>query len=215
MTPLLRRIALLILLALPFTLVLDAAAQLDGAAPEPVRSEPTATQIRRALRHYRHEPTIRQLLDAIATDPTIDPERARELARRARRGGWLPTLRVGARRGQQRDLSQSGGETDPDVSTDDDLTLDGSLTFRFDRAAYGPDEVSLAREERSRALERQERARTVVAAYFERRRLQLERDLGGSTDVGVELRILELEALLDAFTGGAFSRLSRGGRPAD
>ena len=119
----------------------------------------------------------------------------------------MPTLRVGARRGQQRDLSQSGAAADPELSTDDDLTLDASLTFRFDRAAYGADEVSLAREERSRALELQERARTVVAAYFERRRLQLERDLSGESDVGVELRILELEALLDAFTGGAFRRL--------
>lgn len=212
MHTLFRRLALLLLLVLPFALELDAAAQLDGAA-EP--AQPTPAQIARALRQYRHEPTVRQLLQAIAEDPTIDPERARELARRARRGGWLPTLRVGARRGQQRDLSQSGGETDPDVSTDDDLTLDASLTFRFDRAAYGPDEVSLAREERSRTLERQERARTVVAAYFERRRLQVERDLGGPGGVDVQLRILELEALLDAFTGGAFTRLSREGGASD
>jgi len=209
-----RRLALLLLLALPFTLELDAAAQLDGSSTS-TPAQPTSSQIARALRQYRHEPSVRQLLQAIAADPTIDPERARELARRARRGGWLPTLRVGARRGQQRDLSQSGGETDPDVSTDDDLTLDASLTFRFDRAAYGPDEVSLAREERSRTLERQERARTVVAAYFERRRLQVERDLGEPAGVDVQLRILELEALLDAFTGGAFSRLSRQGAATD
>jgi len=207
-----RRLVLLLLFALPFGFE-HASAQLDGAPAEPVA--PTPAQIRQALHRYRYEPTVRQLLEAIAEDPAIDPERARELARRARRGGWLPTLRVGARRGQQRDLSQSGGETDPDVSTDDDLTLDASLTFRLDRAAYGPDEVSLAREERSRALDRQERARTVVAAYFERRRLQLERDLGGASAVDVELRILELEALLDAFTGGAFSRLSRARRTGD
>ncbi len=204
MTTAARRLALLLLLALPFGLELDAAAQLDDVDAVDVR--PSQARIARALRRYRHEPTIRQLLDAIAADPTLDPERARELARRARRGGWLPTLRVGARRGQQRDLSQSGGTTDPELSTDDDLTLDASLTFRFDRAAYGPDEVSLAREERTRALELQERARTVVAAYFERRRLQLERDLSGESDVASELRILELEALLDAFTNGAFHR---------
>lgn len=205
MTTLTRRLALLLLLSLPFALELDASAQL---ADEPA-VRPNRGRIARALRRYRHEPSIRQLLEAIASDPAFDPERARELARRARRGGWLPTLRVGARRGQQRDLSQTGGTTDTELSTDDDLTLDASLTFRFDRAAYGADEVSLAREERSRALELQERARTVVAAYFERRRLQLERDLGGETDLGSELRILELEALLDAFTGGAFHRLTR------
>jgi len=204
MPTLVRRLALLLLLALPFSLQLRAAAQLDEGQPQ---ARPTRARIGEALRRYRHEPSVRQLLDAIASDPTLDPERAREMARRARRGGWLPTLRIGARRGQQRDLSQSGSTADPSLSTDDDLTLDATLTFRFDRAAYGPDEVSLAREERSRALELQERARTVVAAYFERRRLQLERDLSGESDVGVEVRILELEALLDAFTGGAFRRL--------
>ena len=126
----------------------------------------------------------------------------------ARRGGWLPTLQVGARRGQQRDLSQAGAD-DPRLSTDDDLTLDATLTFRLDRAAYGPDEVALAREERTRELERQERYRVVIAAYYERRRLQLERDLMGRHDVLTAVRIRELAALLDAFTGGAFTRGTR------
>jgi len=47
----------------------------------------------------------------------------------------------------------------------------------------------------------------VVHLYFERRRLQLERDLGGQVEVASELRILEAEALLDVFTNGAFSRM--------
>ena len=206
MTRTLRRAVFLLALSLPFVLgaLPNARAQLEGAAPEP---SPAA--IARALRRYRHEPSIGALLRAIRDDDAFDPERARELARRARRGGWLPTLQVGARRGQQRDLSQAGSTADPRLSTDDDLTLDASLTFRLDRAAYGPDEVALAREERSRALDRQERARTVVAAYFERRRLQLERDLLGRRDLETVLRIHELGALLDAFTGGAFTRLSQ------
>lgn len=95
------------------------------------------------------------------------------------------------------------------VSTDDDLVLDASLTLRLDRAAYGPDEVSLARETRARAEARDARARLVVAAYFERRRLQLERDLLERRDLATSLRIQELGALLDALTSGAFTRLRR------
>ncbi|MAQ13577.1 MAG: hypothetical protein CMN30_02105 [Sandaracinus sp.] len=203
MTPVLRRSLLLVGLALPALLAGASAAQDD---PQP--REPSPRVIARALARYRHEPTVEVLLRAIADDEAFDPERARALARRARRGGWLPTLQVGARRGQQRDLSQAGAD-DPRLSTDDDLTLDATLTFRLDRAAYGPDEVALAREERTRELERQERYRVVIAAYYERRRLQLERDLMGRHDVLTAVRIRELAALLDAFTGGAFTRGTR------
>lgn len=157
---------------------------------------------------YQHEPRIDQLLAVVYAQPPLDPARARQLARRARRGGWLPTMRVALRRGQARDYSSQLDDT-PDLrlSTDDDLVLEASLVFRLDRAAYGADEVALAREERSRELMREQRVRTVIAAFFERRRLQLERDLDRRGDAGRELRIRELEALLDAFTSGAFSRM--------
>lgn len=208
----LRRSALILLIALPWLLALgqDAVAQ-DEVPGEARPSDPSPAAISRALRRYRHEPSVEVLLRAVAADDAFDPERARALARRARRGGWLPTLRVGARRGQQRDLSQAGTAEDPRLSTDDDLSLDATLTFRFDRAAYGPDEVALAREERSRALERQGRYRMIIAAYFERRRLQLERDLMGRRDVMTLVRIRELASLLDALTGGAFQSARGGG----
>ena len=76
------------------------------------------------------------------------------------------------------------------------------------------------RELRHLEERRLEIATQVVHLYFERRRLQLERDLAGTTDVAIELRIIEAEALLDVFTSGAFSRMmaesiTRGATPAD
>ena len=124
----------------------------------------------------------------------------------------MPQLRVGVRRGRERDLSTQ--TTSTRLSTDDDLVFDASLTMRLDRAVYGPDEVSLAREIRARAESRDARARLLVAAYFERRRLQLERDLLGRDDLATHLRIDELGALLDALTSGAFTRLRRRPRPS-
>ena len=174
--------------------------------------EPSERDIRRGLQRYAHEPSVGALLKVVQADRAFDPTEARRIARRARRGGWLPTLRLAARRGQARDLSQSGIAADPRLSTDDDLTVEGSLSIRLDRAVYGPDEVALSREERSRAIERQQRAAMVVAAYFERRRLQLERDLSGRRDVATFIRIRELGALLDAFTSGAFTRMMRRSR---
>lgn len=168
-------------------------------------------RITEALERYDHEPTPEELLEHLDEDGAFEPDAVRRLVRRARRGGWLPQLRVGVRRGRERDLSTQ--TTSTRLSTDDDLVFDASLTMRLDRAVYGPDEVSLAREIRARAEARDARARVLVAAYFERRRLQLERDLLGRDDLATHVRIDELGALLDALTSGAFTRLRRRPRP--
>lgn len=185
-----------------------------GRAQPPERAEPSEpnepqVDVRRALRAYRHEPTIGQLVAAVRALDDFDLSVPRKALRRARRGGWLPTLRVAARRGRERDLSAQIEDESTRVSTDDDLTLEASLTFRFDRAAFGPNEVAWARETRARERARDERIQWVIAAYFERRRLQLERDLHGRNDVESELRIVELGALIDALSGGAFTRMMR------
>jgi hypothetical protein len=184
-----------------------AAASATSVASAQTVEEVDALQLAEALERYANEPRVDALLEHVDDDDAYDPESVQRLVRRARRGGWLPQVRLGVRRGRTQDLSTQ--TTSTRVSTDDDLVLDASLTLRLDRAAYGPDEVSLAREGRARAEARDARARLVVAAYFERRRLQLERDLLGRRDLGTLLRIEELGALLDALTSGAFSRLRR------
>lgn len=189
------------------------AASVQAQAPaEEAPAEEAAEErmsVQRALRAYRHEPTVAQLVRAVRELDDYDLGVPRRALRRSRRGGWLPTVRVAARRGQQYDLSAQIEDESTRVSTDDDLTLEASLTFRFDRAAYGPDEVAWARETRARERAREERIQTLIAAYFERRRLQLERDLRGRDDLEVALRIAELEALIDALSGGAFTRMMR------
>jgi hypothetical protein len=197
--------------ALVAVLIAAAASGISSvASAQTVDGEVDALQLAEALERYANEPRVEDLLAHVDDDDAYDPESVQRLVRRARRGGWLPQVRVGVRRGRTQDLSTQ--TTSTRVSTDDDLVLDASLTLRFDRAAYGPDEVSLAREARARAEARDARARLVVAAYFERRRLQLERDLLGRRDLGTSLRIAELGALLDALTSGAFSRLRRRAR---
>ena len=55
----------------------------------------------------------------------------------------------------------------------------------------------------------------IVALYFERRRLLVERELTGAPDLVAELRILEIEALLDALTEGRFGQALRGAAEAE
>ncbi|HJL18739.1 MAG TPA: hypothetical protein RMH99_23965 [Sandaracinaceae bacterium LLY-WYZ-13_1] len=184
----------------------------EARAAEADRGEPPALsreRIRRALRRYRREPSVARVVRAALRERTARPSRIHDAMNRARGAGWLPRVRASLRRGQAVDLR--GLADDPEavtnVSTDDDLTFEASLTFDLDRIVFASQETTLLRELRATEQREAEVARAVVHLYFERRRLQLERDLLGRHDLPRALRILETEALLDAFTGGAFTRM--------
>ena len=177
----------------------------------------TPERIEVALHRYRREPEVERVIAAAWRARSASPSRVHDAMNRARGTGWLPTARTSIRRGQTVDLRGLTGDTlgtPTNVSTDDALTFEATLTFRLDRIVFASEEVPMLRELRSVELERSDLARVIVHLYFERRRLQLERDLAGLVDVPRALRILEIEALLDAFTEGSFTRMM-GGRSTD
>lgn len=205
--------ALLLAGALGSSLASAAVRAQEGAPVEPRSQDTTAVpridphRMEAALhRLARSEPPIRRVVRAATEVSAPDPDRASSLASRARLRGLVPVARAGVRRGQGQDLSelQSGDTTR--LSTDDELALHATLTFELDRLVFSGEEVSLLREERTRRAARADVVREVVHLYFERRRLLLERALL-APDLEREIRIEEITALLDAFTGGAFSRM--------
>ena len=194
---------------------LSSRAQAQDAEPQArTTREPSRAEIAAALGQYRHEPTVDRVIDAALRVAQVLPERAREAAHRARLSGWLPTARVGVRRGTGRDLAlQSTDLLDrTNVSTDDTLAVEGVLVFRLDRVVFAREEVALLHEEQALAEERDALMRDVERIYFERRRLQLERDLLGEADAEHAVRIAEATALLDAYTHGEFTRAFAGRR---
>ncbi len=179
-------------------------------AQEPAQTSipaPTQAAVQDALARYAREPSVERVVRAAVRAAGRDKSGA--LASRARTAGWVPRVGLRARRGQTVDLatSQTTDEEALRLSTDDDLTLEASLTFELDRVVFRGEEVALAREARAERQARAERTRDVIALYFERRRLQLERDLGAPPSVARAARIAEIEALLDVFTNGAFQRM--------
>jgi hypothetical protein len=108
-----------------------------------------------------------------------------------------------------RDLSESQTlETDKlSYSADDDFVIEASLTFALDKLVFHRNEVSIARERRALIEARVTLVHAIVQLYFERRRLQLERDLSSQPEVARTIRIVEIEALLNAFTQGEFERM--------
>jgi hypothetical protein len=169
-------------------------------------------QLRAALQRYAREPSVERVVEvALARAPS---GRAEALASRARTAGWVPTVSLRARRGQGVDLSHALADDSLDLSTDDELTLEAALTFELDRVVFRSEEVALARQSQAEGDARGARVRGVIALYFERRRLQLERDLDASADPRRELRIAEIEALLNVLTDGEFGRMLASARSA-
>ena len=183
-----------------------------AAPPSPTASSPRVDDaaLRAALARYAHdEPDVTAVIDAALATQAADPSRTRDALTRVRLSGWVPVVRVGVRRGFGEGLTAqdlaTGDRTS--LSATDSLALEGALTFRLDRLVYAREEAMLMREERAVSRERLHLVREVVTIYFERRRLQLERDLLGARDVAHAMRIAEAGSLLDVFTGGAFSRM--------
>ena len=188
--------------------------------PSPPRKPPAESQLSakqpasavtdvHLLQRYLHEPSVEQVLHAAMVTYRKHGTRLSSLAQRARLRGLIPTLSVSARHGQALDLatSQTSVTDQLRVGTGRDLTLQAALTFELPRLVFAREEISLARDQRMSLQQRQQFIEQVVALYFERRRNQLRRDQGAAADADLHLRILELTALLDAFTDGAFSTM--------
>ncbi len=168
----------------------------------------TTSDITEALARYRHEPSIARVIDAAIAHQALRPQRIQELASTARLAGWLPTIRLSARRGQTIDLlaAQSTTTDRNSASSGDDLVLEAQLTFDLARVVWSNQELRVEREFRAEREARQALIADINRLYFERRRLQIERDLSDGSDVESALRIVEIEGILNALSGGVFER---------
>jgi hypothetical protein len=218
------RLAVPLVFGVAFVLALVAAlllapGRVRAQAPAPAPSidvDPAA--LREALAALaRSEPRVEDVIAAALATADAAPSRARDAAERARLSGLLPSVRVGARRGQGWDLSQLQTTDSGRVAlaTGDELAVTGEVSFDLGRLLSAREEVALLREERALRMAREELVRAVVSLVYERRRLLLERAFVAHVDLAREVRIDEISALLDVFTEGAFGRMiadRRGGR---
>jgi hypothetical protein len=172
------------------------------------RTPITEASLEALLRAYSREPKVEQVVAAALEAAKHDPTKYAAMASRARLRGLLPHIDLGARRGQGIDLRWTPTEDlDAHRTTADDVTLFATLRFDLDRLMFTGEEVSIAREARSAKNAEHQLIRAVVHVYFLRRRLMLERDMLAGSSIAQQLRISEAEALLDAFTDGAFQRM--------
>jgi hypothetical protein len=155
------------------------------------------------------EPSVQEVLRmALRAARTLGPERTRELCRRARLAGLVPTVRLAAQRGLQQDLSSSISiQADrTNSSQGDDLQLEASLSFDLSRLVFASEEVRVLSVERWLLADRRRLIEEVTRLYFQRQRLVRERAAAAAPDPELDAGIAETEALLDAFTEGGYGR---------
>jgi hypothetical protein len=157
----------------------------------------------------------------------LGPEGLREAEQRARGRGWLPLLRASAGVGRDhardydRDEVFTSGELhslyDTHYARDHGFAADVELVWDLDQLASPDDAIAVSRERRLVVELRDQVLERVNRLYFERLRssdaLAAEADAAKQREL--ELRVAELTAQLDAWTGGRFSRLLHDSPPID
>jgi hypothetical protein len=217
-----------------FTLLTLLLAQFD-ASPDADTREPRSGTPEAAAGRGRERRVDPALLRALAAaDPPIDalraaasalalaePDRAHSLVVRARLAGWLPEVRGRVdrhfARSESVDLGSASAPLAPvGIDTDNDVRYELRATWDLSRLVFNPDEIGAQFQALRTADARREVESLVIRLYFDRRRLKAELSAADAVATGMplsavrlELRVGEIEAELDALTGGAFTRLSR------
>jgi hypothetical protein len=215
----------------------DAPPDADGREPrQPADVAPSRGRERRVdpalLRALAAaDPPVDALRAAASALALTEPDRAHSLVVRARLAGWLPELRGRIDRHFARSESVDlGGPTATPlapvgIDSDNDVRYELRATWDLSRLVFNPDEIGAQFQALRTADARREVESLVIRLYFDRRRLKTELNAADAIATGMplsavrlELRVAEIEAELDALTGGAFTRLSRrhdGGAFAD
>lgn len=176
------------------------------------------------LAQFAHEPEVQRVLDEASAYAKVQPALIDRWLRSSRAFAALPTLRLAYQldddySNQFRRYDEFGNpptSTDGtfyDVQTDADVgqgrTIDIQATWELDKLVMSSEQIRVINESQDIAKLREKVLAEVTRIYFERRRLQVEGLLRPKTDllaqVKDELRLRELTANLDAYTGGWFS----------
>jgi hypothetical protein len=207
----------------PLPLPMPAAVDPEDRAPgvegrRPRRARPLDPAVLRAL--AAEDPPVAALRAAATALVLAEPERAESLVARARFAGWLPELRIMVDRRFARSESvdlgtpSDGAALAPvGIDSNNDVRYQARATWDLSKIIFNPDEIAAQFQALRTADTRREIESLVIRLYFERRRLKAESAAADDLDMlpgsRRELRIAEIEASLDALTGGAFARLAR------
>ena len=161
--------------------------------------------------HSRNEPTIQQVHQWAIDYAEVSPDKIKNWRSLAGKRALLPDLSVGLDRAEGELYHwDTGPSPDNLLKGRDLLNWDVALSWDLGDLIWSTDQTTIDSRSKLMVELREDVLDQVTRLYFERRRLQVELAAIDSPEPPVQfdkqLRIDELTALLDAFTGGEFSR---------
>ncbi len=161
----------------------------------------------------RGEPTIQEVHQMVIDYADVSPGKIKDWKERARMKALLPSFSVGLDR-EGGNLFHWNTAVNPDELQKgrDYVGWDVSLSWDFSDFIWSSEQTSIDSRAKLMVELREDLLSQVTRIYFERRRIQMEilnEDPGATgADASFErqLRIAELTAIIDAMTGGRFSR---------
>ena len=176
-------------------------------------------EVDRIMARFRNEPTVREVQVAAIEYYNVSPDTIKALRGRTHKKALMPGLTVGGSTYRQssalsvddiiyRPVGIARFEDQNGVY----VGLSASLTWNLDWLVFNAEELDVM----SLIGIQDGIQREVTTLYYVRRRLQIEQMLNPPTSVSArvaaELRLEELTGLLDAYTGGFFSRSLKKGK---
>lgn len=189
-----------------------------GRVPKSAKSaQPAALitdqEVEDLLQNFEGEPTVRATQEEALKYANAHPEQIRSWLARARKSYWLPKFATGVSPhiGHIDTAREKVGDADMFTNKQArDWRFDVKAEWHFNNLIFNRDEIMLGREFLRQSLMRERILNRVNEAYFERRRLQIQKQLGSFSNsqakIEAALKLQELTAELNGFTGGWFSK---------
>jgi hypothetical protein len=165
------------------------------------------------LARFESEPEVREVQAMVLEYSKTDPRYIDEWLRASKNSAWLPEVSVrydydqGYAYDWVYDVNPEGELDAEDIDNDHGVSV--TAKWKFDRLVMSSDRIRVISETQDIVKLRDKVLDTVTRLYFDRRRLQIDILLAGGgdlkTQVKNEMRLQELTAQIDAYTGGRFS----------
>jgi len=185
-------------------------------APAAARAD---DEVARIMAKFDNEPTVREVQKAAIEYYNVSPDTIASLRSRARSKALLPGLSIGGSTYKQSSslavddiVYRAIGIARFEDQNGAYYGASASLSWNLDRLVFNAEEVDVM----SLIGIQDGIQREVTTLYYVRRRLQIEQLLNPPSTtaarIASQLRLEELTGLLDAYTGGYFSRANKRAR---
>jgi ligand-binding sensor domain-containing protein len=160
--------------------------------------------------YFKFEPAIRDVQTMAIEYAEVHPDKIKQWRKQAQRRALAPNFSTGANRSATEMFHwDSGANPDALLKGRDFLDWDVNLSWNLGDLIWNNDQTSIDSRSKLMVELREDVLDQVTRIYFERRRIQV--DLLGSVvdlnqKIEQQMRLAELTAILDGFTGGKFSR---------